>query len=127
MESRSCEWCSTPFRLNPKGSGRRFCSTPCRKSAWRARTAAKGSRTVNADALEIMLADYVVPPSMAAVVTAARELAQAVDRQPGSSGLWAQYRGALADLAPLVAAAEDGELAAVLETIKAAGPGARSL
>ncbi|MBN1459293.1 MAG: hypothetical protein JXA57_07140, partial [Armatimonadetes bacterium] len=68
---------------------------------------------------------YVVPPAMAALVQAARSLATAVDSQPHNAGLWARYQQALAQLAPLVAEAEDRVFEKLLQEINSRAPATR--
>jgi hypothetical protein len=119
---RACAHCGQTFEVKAHGKHRRFCSDACRAASWRRLRSFRGSGTANQQALEEMLAGYVVPASLAAVVQAARSLARAVDQHPLHSGLWARYQAALAALQPLVARHEEDEFAALLAEIQGDGP-----
>ena len=122
IQMRACVTCGREFMLKPRGGRRVYCSDTCRAAAWRERRAFRGTGTANQQALEEMLAGYVIPQSMAALVQTARCLAVATDEQPYNPGLWARYQHALDRLSPLVATDEDAAIAALIAEINSHDP-----
>lgn len=69
-----------------------------------------------------MLADVILPASVAPLVQAARSLASAVDQWPANVGLWARYQAALDALRAVVVAEEDRAFERLLAEINAHNP-----